>query len=282
MRAGVIGLGEIGGGIARNLARSGVETHVADLAQEAIDACTEAGAKAVSSPRELGANCDVIGVVVRDDDQTRSVMLGDEGILAGSTPGTIVLLHSTIFPDTVSEMAEAALPFEVEVIDAALTGSAAKAEAGELTFMAGGTAEQIERVRPYLEPAAKRIVHTGELTTGTATKLCVNLMGYIQFLSGYEANLLATNAGVDLDRFDDVTRSNGALTPNVEAYLALARGDTSAEGTQQYLSGITDLAEKDLSLALAYAKRLGITLPGGALTQQLMARVYGLNDPNKR
>jgi len=81
-----------------------------------------------------------------------------------------------------------------------------------------------------------------------------------------------------------VTRSNGSLTPNIQAFLGLQRSDAdrSQGPLRDMLESITDLAEKDLALALAFARKLGVALPGAGLTQQLMARVYGLPDPRKR
>jgi 3-hydroxyisobutyrate dehydrogenase len=133
--------------------------------------------------------------------------------------------------------------------------------------------------------AAKTIVHTGALGTGAATKLCNNLMTYVGFLSAFEATLLARESGLSQAAFEEVTRSNGNLTDQMQAFLTLHRLPAEQRrepGFQTMLRGYTTLAEKDLAVTLAFAREHGVALPGAALCQQLMARVYGLDDPNRR
>jgi 3-hydroxyisobutyrate dehydrogenase len=284
-RAGIIGLGVIGGGMAKWLLRKGVETTVFDVVPEAVALQVERGAVAAGSCRELAQRADVIGVAVRDDDQVREAVLGAEGALAGAQPGAVIALHSTIRPATVHEVARAAAARGVGVVDAPVTGGPAGAAQGTLCYMVGGPAELLERCRPVFEPPSRTIVHTGELGSASKVKLCNNLMGYLGFLAAYEADLLALRAGVSREALDAVTSANGVLTDPMRAYLGglvRAEADRGAEAYQAYVRGIADLAEKDLALALELARESGVTLPGTALCQQLMARVYGLRDEDRR
>jgi 3-hydroxyisobutyrate dehydrogenase len=143
----------------------------------------------------------------------------------------------------------------------------------------------LERCRPAFATSAARIIHTGALGTGAATKLCNNLMTYLGFLAAFEATLLARRSGLSLEALEAVTGANGNLTEQMRSFLMLHRLPAEQRreaGFQQMLGGLTTLAEKDLALTLAFAREHGVALPGTAVCQQLMARVYGLEDENRR
>jgi 3-hydroxyisobutyrate dehydrogenase len=285
VRAGFVGLGSIGRPMARRLCNGGLPTTVFDLVPAAVAELVAAGASAADSAKSLAAASDVVGVCVRDDDDVRAVLLGDHGLLAGARPGMVVAIHSTILPRTVRELGAIANAQGVSVVDACVTGGPMGAEQGRLTYMVGGTTDDLERCRPVFATAAKTIVHTGDLGTGAATKLCNNLMTYAGFLAAFEATLLARESGLSQSAFEEVTRSNGNLTDQMMAFLMLHRlpeEQRREPGFQQMLRGYTTLAEKDLAVTLAFAREHGVALPGTALCQQLMARVYGLDDRNRR
>jgi 3-hydroxyisobutyrate dehydrogenase len=151
--------------------------------------------------------------------------------------------------------------------------------------MVGGDAAHVEVCRPVFAACATKVVHTGALGTGTATKLCNNLMTYLGFLAAFEATLLARQSGLSEKALEEVTRSNGNMTDQMMAFLMLHRipeAQRADAGLQQMLRGFTTLAEKDLAVTLEFAREHGVALPGTALCQQLMARVYGLDDRNRR
>jgi 3-hydroxyisobutyrate dehydrogenase len=285
VRAGFVGLGAIGKPMARRLCRGGLPTTVFDLVPAAVDELVAAGAARASSARAVAAVSDIIGVCVRDDADVQAVLLGDDGLLAGANAGSVIAIHSTVLPRTVRELGAVAATRGVAVVDACVTGGPMGAEQGRLTYMVGGHADDLERCRPVFATAAKTIVHTGPLGSGTAVKLCNNLMTYLGFLAAYEATLLARESGLSQTAFEEVTRSNGNLTDQMLAFLMLHRlpdEQRREPGFQQMLRGYTTLAEKDLAVTLAFAREHGVALPGTALCQQLMARVYGLDDPNRR
>ena len=285
LRAGFVGLGAIGRPMAARLCAGGLPTTVHDLVPEAVEALVAAGAARAGSARAVGAAADVIGVCVRDDADVRAAVLGDDGVLAGAAPGAVIAIHSTVLPRTVRAVGAAAAARGVAVVDACVTGGPQGAEQGRLTYMVGGDVADLERCRPVFATAAKTIVHTGPLGTGAAVKLCNNLMTYLGFLAAFEATLLARTSGLSRAAFEEVTRSNGNLTDQMQAFLMLHRLPAEQQRDpefQKLMRGYTTLAEKDLAVTLEFAREHGVALPGAALCQQLMARVYGLQDPNRR
>jgi 3-hydroxyisobutyrate dehydrogenase len=283
LQVGFIGLGNIGKPMARRLVDAGLPTRVFDLVETAVAELVAAGAMAAKSPREVAQRCEVIGVCVRDDADVREVMLGRDGICVGATPGLTVAIHSTILPRTLLDVAKRAGEQGVAVIDACITGGANGAAQGTLTYIVGGPESELEKCRPMFAASAARIVHTGELGSGMATKLCNNLMTYLGFLAAYEATTLARASGLSEKALEEVTRANGNLTDQMLAFLALHRLPADAWRDQRFRSlvrGFATLAEKDLDITLAFASENGIELPGTARCRELIARVYGVETPS--
>jgi 3-hydroxyisobutyrate dehydrogenase len=285
LRVGFIGLGNIGKPMAARLVAGGLETTVFDLAEGPVQDLVRDGAQAAGSPREVAARSEVVGVCVRDDDDVRAVLGGEQGLLAGAALGTVIAIHSTILPSTVRALGAAAAERGVGLLDACVTGGAAAAAAGKLTYIVGGDADPLERARPAFETSAQRIVHTGPLGSGAATKLCNNLMTYLAWLSAFESLHLARAAGLSEEKLEEVTRSNGNLTEPMRLFLALHKAPEETRRSaafQAMVRGFVTLAEKDLAVTLAFARECGVALPGTALASQLMARVHGLIDEQRR
>ncbi len=285
IRAGFIGLGNIGKPMARRLVDAGLETTVFDVAAEPVAELEAAGARAAGSARELAAHCDVIGLCVRNDDDVRDVVCGDNGLLAGAAAGTVIAIHSTVLPATAVDVGERARAAGVGVVDACITGGQDGAEQGTLVYMVGGAAEDIDRCRPAFETSAKKIVVTGELGSGAGTKLCNNLMTYLGFLATFEASTLARGAGLSFEALSEVAQSNGNMGEQQVRFSSLHQlpAEVRADpGFQDHLRSFMTLAEKDLAVTLAFAREHGVTLPGTGLCAQLMARVYGVDDDGRR
>jgi len=285
LRAGFIGLGDIGLPMAKRLASGGLATTVLDLVPERVRELEAAGARGAASPREVAAASDVIGVCVRNVADVRAVMNGADGILAGAARGAVVAIHSTVLPATVEEVAALAAPSGVVVIDACITGGAGGAAQGTLTVMAGGDPAAIERARPFFDCFAKKVAHTGPLGTGCKMKLCNNLMTYLAWASIYEATMLARAAGLSQEVLEEVTTSNGNLTEPMRLFIVTHKIPAemrTSEAFQHRMRGFVEIAEKDLAATLALARECGITLPATATVSQMMARVYALEDPKRR
>jgi len=286
LRVGFIGLGNQGKPIAAHLAPAGFETSVYDIATEPVQELVAGGAKATASPRELGANAEVVGICVPEDAQVLSVALGDDGLLAGMQPGGVVLIHSTVLPETAQEVAEAAASRDVAVLDACVTGGAARAQTKQITYLIGGPAEALEKARPYLEATSDvPLIHAGELGSGAKLKLCINLITYIQWAAAYESMALARAIGLPQEVLEQAGRANGQLTELMITYLATHKvpEDTRmSEGFQALMRGHMNIAEKDLAWVLKLARKAGVALPVGSLVSQSMARLYGVEDASRR
>ncbi len=285
LRTGFIGLGNQGKPIALHLVPSGFETIVYDVVAAPVAELVEGGARAARSPREVAEHADVVGICVPEDDHVRAVICGEEGLLAGAKPGLVIAIHSTIQPTTAEEIGAAADERGVAVLDACVTGGAARAAEKQLTFMVGGEAAVLERVRPYLEATSIKIIHAGPLGCGAKLKLCLNLITYIQWAAAYESFNLAQAVGLPDGLLEDAGEASGQMTPLMLAYLALHKTHAEArrgESMQATLRGFMLTAEKDLAWALSMARKAEVALPVGALVSQMMARLYGVEDERRR
>ena len=284
-RVGFIGLGNQGKPIAAHLAPSGFETLVYDIDPKPIAELIQTGARSAKSPQEVGAGADIVGICVPEDRHVQAVTLGENGLLSGMQSGGVIAVHSTILPKTASELAEAAKPRGVTILDACVTGGAARATQKTLTYLVGGSAEALEKARPFLECSAERIIHAGPLGNGAKLKLCINLITYIQWAAAFESHALATAVGLPSEILEEAGLSNGQITPLMQAYLTGVKMPPevkSSDAMQSLMRGHMNVAEKDLAWALALAKEAGVSLPVGGLVSQLMARLYGVEDPHRR
>ena len=285
LRVGFIGLGNQGKPIAAHLAPAGFETTVFDVVEEPMRELAAEGARAASSPREVAAAAEVIGVCVPEDDHVRAVVSGADGILEGAAPGTVIAIHSTILPATAEELAAQAAAKEVAVLDACVTGGAARAAQKQLTYMVGGDVAALEKARPMLEASSVKIIHAGPLGNGARLKLCINLITYIQWAAAYESFQLARAVGLPQELLEEAGQSNGQITELMIAYLATHKmPDDVRKGDpiQKLLRGHMQIAEKDLAWALKLARDAEVTLPVGGLVSQMMARLYGVEDEGRR
>ncbi len=197
--AGVIGLGAMGGPIARHLAAAGVPTVVADLDAAAVEAATAAGARAAADPAGVAAEAGVVVVVVATDDQLRQVLTGPRGVFAAARPGSVVLLCSSALPETCQELAAAA-PDGVGVLDAALTGGVRAAESGEVTLLVGGQEEVLDAARPVLGPWTSAVHLLGGVGAGQVGKTVNNLVHWAQIAALGQALELGRRLGGDVPR----------------------------------------------------------------------------------
>jgi len=285
LRVGFIGLGNQGKPIAAHLAPAGFETTVYDVVEAPTRELAETGARVAGSPREVAQAADVIAICVPEDDHVRAVVAGPDGILEGAAPGTVIAVHSTVLPETVQALAEQAAAKGVSLLDACVTGGAARAEQKQLTYLVGGDAEVLEKARPMLEASSVKIIHAGELGNGARLKLCLNLITYIQWAAAYESFHLARAAGLPTEVLEEAGRANGQLTDLMVQYLTTHKMPAEARASdamQKYLRGHMHTAEKDLAWALKLARSSQVTLPVGGLVSQLMARLYGVEDEGRR
>ena len=285
LRVGFIGLGNQGKPIAAHLAPSGFATTVYDIVAEPVAELVAGGAKAAASPREVGINAEIVGICVPEDKHVKAVVFGEDGVLAGMSEGGIILIHSTILPETAEEIAAAAKDQGIEVMDACVTGGADRTAKRELTFLIGGPDTALEKARPYFEAITDvDLIHAGPLGSGAKLKLCINLITYIQWAAAWESATLARSAGLSLDVLKQAGQSNGQITPMMIAYMQsqdLPEETLNSEAFQSLMLNHTRIAEKDLAWALQLARQGEVQLPVGGLVAQMMGKLYGLNDATR-
>ncbi|MBW2383621.1 MAG: NAD(P)-dependent oxidoreductase [Deltaproteobacteria bacterium] len=285
LRAGFIGLGNIGKPLASHLAPSGFETTLYDIIDDPVKELVAGGAKQASCPREVGENADVIGICVPEDRHVLAVMQGDDGLLAGARPGSVIAIHSTIQPSTAIGLAEQAAEKGVSVLDACVTGGDQRAAEGVVTYLVGGDGAALEKARPFLDASSETVIHAGELGSGAKLKLCINVVTYIQWAAAYEGCRLAQASGLSTEVFEEAGRANGQLTELMQRYLTgvkLPSEVTTTEDYQRLVRGHMNIAEKDLAWALQLARDSGLSMPVSGLVSQMMARLYSVEDEKRR
>lgn len=192
---GVVGLGAMGLPIVSHLLAADVPVMVLDPDDARAGAAVTLGAEQALDPAELGSGSDVVAIVVPTDEDVLAV---SEGVLGGLRTGSVVLLCSSIRPETCEQVAAAAPP-GVEVLDAALTGGVRGAEAGEINLLVGGDAAVLDRIRPLLEPWTSSVHHLGPLGSGQIGKAANNLVHWAQICAITEALELARRSGVSVE-----------------------------------------------------------------------------------
>ncbi|MEO9340779.1 NAD(P)-dependent oxidoreductase [Mesorhizobium sp. SB112] len=268
-KAGFVGIGNIGTPMVLSLLRGGFEVVVRDLRREAAKEVLGAGATFAATNQELADSCDLIGVAVVNDAQTRSLLLGEDGLLAAMKPGQMLVLHSTILPATVKEMGAEAAKKDVQLVDAQLSGGDLRARKGDLAFMVGGTADEFERAKVYLEPMARRSEHMGELGAGAATKIAIQMMTFGNWVAAMESMKLAGALGLDEKKLADF-----AIATTADSWVAQTWGNYDRLLREHRLNGSEDLFrlfDKDLFNAVALGREIGVLLPATAVGSQVLA-----------
>jgi 3-hydroxyisobutyrate dehydrogenase-like beta-hydroxyacid dehydrogenase len=285
-RVGFVGLGTQGKPIAAHFAPRGFDITVYDIAPDPVAELVREGAKAAETPREVGANADVVGVCVPEDKHVLAVSLGDDGLLAGMQPGAVLLIHSTVLPETIDAVAAEAADRGIEVMDACVTGGPFRAVARQVTYLIGGSSEALEKARFYFETTTDiPPVHAGDLGTGAKLKLCINLITYTQFAAAVESMKLARAVGLPQEVLEEAGRSNGQLTELMIAFLGAHKAPEEVRTSDDFQTMLRRnmlIAEKDLAWALQLGRQSGISLPIGGLISQSMASIFGVIDEGRR
>jgi 3-hydroxyisobutyrate dehydrogenase-like beta-hydroxyacid dehydrogenase len=193
---GIVGVGNMGGAIARSILRNEFKLNVYDLKPAAVDELVALGAKAASSLEELAATSDVISVVVVSDDQVRDV---GATIVANARPGTAVLVHSTVRPSTVVELGRLAEGKGVEVLDVSVNGGSEKASRGTLTLMIGGDEPTARRLWPLFTAFGENVLYMGPTGSGVVAKLINNLIALGSYALELEGMRLGAAYGLSED-----------------------------------------------------------------------------------
>ncbi|HWA86629.1 MAG TPA: NAD(P)-dependent oxidoreductase [Opitutus sp.] len=250
----IIGLGIMGGGMARRLLAAGFAVTVYNRSRAKAEPLGNAGASLAGNPREAARKADVIVSMVADDAAARAVWLGENGALAGAKRGAIAIESSTVTPGWIRELSSAAKKAEVGFLDAPVTGSRTQAAAGELNFLVGGDAAALERVRPVLAAMSRTVVHLGPVGSGALVKLINNFMCGVQVAATAEAVAMIERGGLNRDAALGVLTNGAPGSPLVKAVSARM---TAADYTPNFF---VRLMAKDLGYAVAAAKENALDL----------------------
>jgi 3-hydroxyisobutyrate dehydrogenase-like beta-hydroxyacid dehydrogenase len=262
MKVGFIGLGVQGKYLAINLAEAGYDLVVYDVKSKPLEEVCSHGAKRATSNKEVGAHSEVVCICVLDGQQTREVVLGSDGVLAGARPGTLIAVHSTIEPAILAELAAAASSRNSELIDAPVSGSEPGAKAKTMSYMVGGSIQAFEKCRPLFETSGKNVIHTGDVGSGIRAKLAHQLIICVNMLAAAEGMQLGTKAGLSSEILERVIGAGGAQSRVAERWFKLKLGPHAQR-----------VFYKDLKLCLEFAHELGVSTPGAAIAQQLLDRI---------
>lgn len=254
LHVAVVGTGRMGGAMAGRIAAAGHSLTVWNRSRDKAEAVAAGlpGVVVAGSARDAAAAADVVVVSLADDRAAASAYRGDDGLLAGLRPGTVVADTSTLAPETIRRLGEEARATGAQLADTPVSGSVASIEGGAVLVMAGGEQDAVEQARPALETFAQRIILLGPIGSGSTMKLAVNALvfGLNQALA--EALVLAERAGVERGLAYEVFVNSAAGAPFV-AYKRAAFEDPDAAPVAFAL----DLVAKDLDLAAALAAEVG-------------------------
>lgn len=276
-RIGFLGLGIMGSRMAANVAKAGYELTVwTHTDGKAGRWAAEHGASVAATPAEVATASDIVVSMVVDGAQVESVLCGRDGVIEGAAEGLLCVDMSTIAPTDTRRIAARLHERAIRLIDAPVTGSSPRAEAGTLTIMVGGPMEDFERTRPLLSSMGELIVHVGELGQGEMLKLINNSLGAANAAAVAEALLLADATGVDLDALVAVTQSGSGASAQMQMKSGAMREHdyTTLFKTEHLL--------KDVRLCLEEAQTAGVPFPAAAHARDVLAatmgRGHGAND----
>lgn len=254
-KVGYIGIGNIGKILAAKVLRAGFDLMVFDLQDDAMQALKTLGAKTARSSREVAEHAEVVELSVTDDAAVEAAVLGPDGVLEGARPGAVIAVHSTIHPNTIKRVAEAAEPRGVRVLDA----SPSRSGDGGI-WMVGGDAADLETCRPVLEAFSTQIFHMGELGTGCATKCAQQLITTVNILGAYEGFRLAQATGVDMEQFSELVHLSSAQSHTADGWLGGAFNGLEEQRRDALYKGLIPI--------IRLAREAGLSVPGAALSQQ--------------
>jgi 3-hydroxyisobutyrate dehydrogenase len=279
-RIAFIGLGHMGGGMAPNLAKAGHEVRAFDLVSEAVDKAASQGCSAAGSAADAVKDAEVIITMLPAAKHVRAVFTDD--VAPNARPGTLLIDCSTIDVASGREVGEAMKAKGFDFLDAPVSGGIAAAAGGSLTFMVGGTDEQFERARPFLEPMAKAVIHAGQLGAGQAAKICNNMILGATMAVTCEAFVLAQKLGLDPQVFVDISSKASGQSWSMTSYAPVPGVGPDTPADHDYEGGFAAaLMLKDLKLAAEAARSVGAYTPMGGEAEELFQRFVDRGGGNK-
>lgn len=268
MKIAFIGLGNMGGGMAANLAKAGHDVRAFDLSEAALSA---AKAKGCATFTSASAACDGVEAVVSmlPNGGIVEAVYG-ESVIGHAPAGAVLIDCSTIDVATARKVAAAAGQAGYPMVDAPVSGGIAAADAGTLTFMVGGSAEGFARAETVLKDMGKAVIHAGDAGNGQAAKICNNMLLGIHMIGTAEAFAMAQKLGLDPQTFYDISSVSSGQCWSMTSYCPVPGVGPTTPADNEYQGGFaTGLMLKDLKLAMEAAETAGMTPRIGATAKAL-------------
>ncbi|MEM1287008.1 MAG: NAD(P)-dependent oxidoreductase [Pseudomonadota bacterium] len=265
MKCGVVGLGDMGSGLAKNLIKAGFETYGLDLDAARVQAFADMGGHVAQSVAEVGSACDAVFVMVMNGDQARAVILGPDGLIPSLAPGSAVILSATIKPHEARAIGADMAGSGIHLIDTPVSGGFPGAQGGTLTMMAAAPDEVLDTFAPVMEAVSANIHRVGTRAgDGQTVKACLQSLIGAQFSATFEAAALAAKAGVPgqviLDVFSTSSAGCGVVNNALQKII-----DRQFEGTGSSIHTM----HKDLTISMGLGEELGVPLHTAAAAMQI-------------
>lgn len=268
MKIAFIGLGNMGGGMAANLAKAGHEVRAFDLSEDALAAAKGHGCKTFTSAAEACEGVEAVVSMLPNGQIVKSVYTGE--VIGKAPAGAVFLDCSTIDVATAREVAETAEAAGYAMVDAPVSGGIAAAEAGTLTFMVGGSDEAFAKAEPILQNMGKTVIHAGQAGNGQAAKICNNMLLGIHMIGTCEAFAMAQKLGLDPQTFYDISSVSSGQCWSMTSYCPVPGVGPKSPSDNGYNGGFaTGLMLKDLKLAMAAAETAGVETAMGMRAREL-------------
>ncbi|QZH76092.1 MAG: 3-hydroxyisobutyrate dehydrogenase [Erythrobacter sp.] len=268
MKIAFIGLGNMGGGMAANLAKAGHEVRAFDLSEPALAAAQGKGCATFTSAAEACEGVEAVVSMLPNGAIVKSVYT--DSVIGHAPAGAVLIDCSTIDVATAREVAEAAAQAGYPMVDAPVSGGIAAADAGTLTFMVGGSAEGFARAEAVLQAMGKAVIHAGPAGNGQAAKICNNMLLGIHMIGTCEAFAMAQKLGLDPQTFYDISSVSSGQCWSMTSYCPVPGVGPKTPADNDYQGGFaTALMLKDLRLAMAAAETAGVDPRIGAKAREL-------------
>ena len=271
----LLGLGLMGSGMAGRLLEAGYALTIYNRTAEKARTLVERGAKLAGTPAEAAADAEVILSMLADDQVCRQVWLGKDGALSGAPSGSVLVECSTVTPEWIEELDSAAGERNLDLIDAPVTGSKPQAAAGQLLFLAGGSADVLTKIRPVLECMSRGIVHLGPIGSGARLKLINNFVCGVQAASLAEALGLIEHSGLNPEQALQVLIEGAPASP---LFKTLSTRMMAREYEPNFA---VKLMAKDIRYAVEQAKQHSQSLVTGAAALSVFEKAIAAGDGEK-
>jgi 3-hydroxyisobutyrate dehydrogenase len=267
-----IGLGNMGGPMAANLARKSEQVTAFDLSADAVAKAMDAGCARAASIADAVKNADIVVSMLPAGKHVRAVYTGEGGVIAHAKKGALFIDSSTVDVDSARAVAKSASEKGFDMLDAPVSGGVGGATAGTLTFMVGGDAAAFERAKPVLEKMGKNIFHAGASGNGQVAKIANNMLLGITMIATCEAFNLAEKLGLDAQTFFNISSTASGQSWSMTSYCPAPGPVPSAPSNRDYKPGFAAaMMLKDMRLAQEAAHAAKAATPLGAQAEALYA-----------